>query len=205
MSRPKWLAFGKKEKDESGPKIVTPREKMEQLRQLSTEGRKLTPDLQERASAELVQGIAHERDPVLRAQILRTLGHLPSEKGGAVLAAGLHDHDRDVRIAACEALGKRGGPVAAQELSRTLTDDADVDVRLAAARGLGESHSPNAIPVLGDALEDQDPAIQHRAMASMKKVSGKDFGNNVDAWRQYAKSGQEPPKPTLAQRLRKLF
>jgi HEAT repeat protein len=178
---------------------------MEQMRNLAAEGNKLSPELQERASLELAQGIAHERDPVLRAQILRTLGNLPSQKGDAVLAAGLHDHDRDVRIAACEALGKHGGPQAAQELSRALKEDSDVDVRLAAARGLGESRSTEAIHPLGDALEDQDPAIQHRAMASMKKVSGKDFGSDVDAWRQYAKSGQEPPKPTLAERLRKLF
>jgi HEAT repeat protein len=204
-SKPKWFTFGKKKEEEPGPKIVTPREKMEQLRNLSDEARKLSPELQDRASMELAQGIAHERDPVLRAQVLRTLGNLPSDKGDAVLAAGLHDHDRDVRIAACEALGKRGGPQAAQELSRALSEDADVDVRLAATRGLGESRSTEAIHALGDALEDQDPAIQHRAIASMKKVSGKDFGTDLDAWRQYAKTGQEPPKPTLAQRLRKLF
>ena len=46
MSRPKWLSFGKKE--ESGPKVVTPRDKMEQLRELAKRGPEMSPELQER-------------------------------------------------------------------------------------------------------------------------------------------------------------
>ena len=66
FSRPQWLSFGKKE--ETGPKVVTPRDKMEQLRELAKRGPKMAPDLQEGASNELAQGIAHEQDPILRAQ-----------------------------------------------------------------------------------------------------------------------------------------
>ena len=138
-------------------------------------------------------------------QILRTLGYFPTEKSASILAAGLHDHDRDVRMAACEGLGRQGGPTAAQELARVLAEDADIDVRLAAARGLGESATPTALPPLGDALEDQDPAMQFRAIASMKKISGKDFGNDVGAWREYAKSGQPPEQPSFASRYLKWF
>ena len=116
FSRPQWLSFGKKE--ETGPKVVTPRDKMEQLRELAKRGPKMAPDLQERASNELAQGIAHEQDPILRAQILRTLASFPTEKSATILVAGLHDHERDVRIAACEALGKHGGLAAGPNLSR---------------------------------------------------------------------------------------
>ena len=201
---PTWMTFGKT-KDDGRPKVVTPRDKMEQLRELTARGRKMSPELQERVSSELAQGIVNEQDPVLRAQILRTLGRYPTEKAGVILSSGLHDHDRDVRIAACEALGVRGGEASVAELARVLADDADVDVRLAAARGLSETASTQGVAALGDALEDQDPAIQRRAMASMKKLSGQDFGGDVGAWRQYAKTGQGPPPPSLAQRLRKLF
>ena len=200
---PSWMTFGKKK--ENGPKVVTPRDKMEQLRELSSRSKKMTPELQERVSQELAQGIAHEQDPVLRAQILRTLGHFPTERAGTILAAGLNDHERDVRIAACEALGVRGGEVSVKELSRVLTEDADIDVRLAAARSLGDTGSPQGVAALGNALDDQDPALQFRAITSMKKISGQDFGNDLDAWRQYAKTGQQGPKPSIAQRLRRLF
>ncbi|MES1213123.1 MAG: HEAT repeat domain-containing protein [Singulisphaera sp.] len=200
--RPTWLG-GKKE--EPGPKVITPKDKMEQLRELSTNSKKMTPELQLRISEELAQGIAHEQDPVLRAQVLRTLGHFPNEKAGSMLAAGLHDGERDVRIAACEGLGRHGGQLAATELARVLAEDADIDVRLAAARGLGQAKVPASMPALADALEDQDPAMQHRVIASMKQISGKDLGNDLGAWREFAKSGQTPPEPSIATRIRNWF
>jgi hypothetical protein len=40
--------------------------------------------------------------------------------------------------------------------------------------------------VLARALEDADPAVQYRAVASLKKVSGRDLGNDVNAWREWA-------------------
>ena len=47
--------------------------------------------------------------------------------------------------------------------------------------------------------------MQHRAMASLKKVSGQDYGDDVEAWRQYAKTGQAQPQPSLVQRIFKGF
>jgi HEAT repeat protein len=202
-SPPKWFSFGKKE--ESGPKVITPRDKIEQLRELATHAHEMSPELQERASNELAQGIAHEQDAILRAQILRTLANFRTAKAGTILVAGLHDHERDVRIAACESLGKYGGPTAAPNLSRALAEDSDLDVRLAAARGLGQTKDASAVSSLGEALEDQDPAMQHRAIASLKLVSGQDYGGDVEAWRQYAKTGQPQPQPSLAQRIFKKF
>lgn len=200
--RPTWLG-GKKE--DTGPKVITPRDKMEQMRQLSDNSEKMTPELQQRVADELAKGIAHEQDPMLRAQILRTLGHFPGEKSGVMLAAGLHDHERDVRIAACEGLGRHGGELAATELTRVMTEDADIDVRLAASRGLGEAKVKSALPALADVLEDQNPAVQFRAVASMKQISGKDFGSDMGAWREYAKTGQEPEKPSFASRVMSWF
>ncbi len=203
---PKWPTWlGGKKEEEHGPKVVTPRDKMEQLRELSAKSKKMTPELQVQVAGELAQGIAHEKDAVVRAQILRTLGHFPTEKSQSMLTAGLHDPERDVRIAACEGLGNQGGDIATQALAQTLKDDADIDVRLAAARAMGQTASAGAVPALGDALEDPDVALQHRAMASMKKVSGKDFGNDVGAWRVYAKTGHEPEQPSLVTRFLNYF
>lgn len=202
-----WWSFNKKKKKEqSDDGIVTPYSKMKQLRELSKQSADMTPELQERVTNELAHGIVHEQDPVLRAQILRTLGHFPNEKSAAILAAGLrHDGNRDVRIAACDGLGRQKGDKAAEELSHALAEDADVDVRLAAARALGNTGDPKAVAALGTALDDQDPAMRHRALSSLKQVSGKDYGDDLEAWRQYAKTGTPPEEPSLAQRLRKLF
>jgi HEAT repeat protein len=112
-----------------------------------------------------------------------------------------------VRVAACEAWSRRGGPEAVHALSKVLHGDTELDVRLAAARALGALRDRTAIPALGLALEDANPALQWRAIQSLKAVSGRDFGDNVPAWRQFVQSGAAPERehPSLADRVRDLF
>jgi HEAT repeat protein len=91
-------------------------------------------------------------------------------------------------------------------LAKTLREDNDQNVRLAAAKALGSMKSPEAIQALSVALDDRDPAMQYVGVQSMKEVTGKDYGPNVEAWRQVA-AGQTPPapeSPSIAERLRKV-
>jgi hypothetical protein len=80
-------------------------------------------------------------------------------------------------------------------------------VRIAAARELENFRTPEVIPALGVALDDSDPALQHRAIRSLKVVTGKDFGNSVPAWQQFVRTGeiQASEVPSLAERLREWF
>ena len=130
----------------------------------------------------------------------------PTEVSGKVLAAGINDKDRNVRIAACEAWGVRGGPEATAVLGTALSHDAEFDVRMAAARGLGKVAHPNAIAPLGQALDDPDPAMQRRAMLSLKTASGRDYGGDVSAWREFV-NGRQPAEreESFAQRYLKWF
>jgi HEAT repeat protein len=89
-------------------------------------------------------------------------------------------------------------------LAGALSGDVDADVRLAAAKALGETKGPEAAKALGEALNDADPAMQYRAVLSLKKVTGKDLGNDVNRWQQYVK-GEPAPPPTLAERFWQLF
>ena len=79
-----------------------------------------------------------------------------------------------------------------------------MDVRMAATKALGKMKSPEAIQGLAVALEDRDPAMQYVAVESMKTVTGKDYGPNVEAWRQVATGGTPPPEhvPSIAERVR---
>jgi hypothetical protein len=56
---------------------------------------------------------------------------------------------------------------------------------------------------LGEALTDNDPAMQYRAILSLKNVTGKDLGNDVEPWRQYVKG--ETPQPGKSQSWAQLF
>jgi hypothetical protein len=55
-------------------------------------------------------------------------------------------------------------------------------------------------------LADPDPALQFRVMESMRAVSGHDYGDNVEAWQQYAKTGHtEKSEIDMAERVRRYF
>ena len=60
---------------------------------------------------------------------------------------------------------------------------------------------------LAVALEDQDPALQRRAVLSLEKVTGRDLGPDVNAWRQLVREGNVAPAKTtsLANQLRKFL
>jgi len=186
--------------------ITTPAQRIEQLKLVEAKAAKSSPEEQQTICGQLAKQIQHEQDPIVRRQVVRTLGAFSTPVSAAVLKAGLSDQDAEVRIACCEAWGKRGGQDGLEELSRVLASDTNLDVRLAAARALGKTKQPAAVTPLAEVLADADPAMQARAMESLKSVSGKDFGNDVGAWRQYAQRGQaDPPAASVADRVRKWF
>lgn len=203
---PAWVPFqGPRSDDVSG--VVTPAAKIAQLKKLSSEAAKSDKETRHRVVEQLVTAIRSETDPLIRAEIIRTLGDYPDPAADQVLNSALNDPDADVRIAACEAWGKRGDAQAAGLLAPLLSADVNQDVRLAAARALGKIKDQQAIAALGEALADSDPAMQYRAVLSLKEITGQDLGNNVDRWRQFVKEGHpQPAKPaSMAERFKKLF
>jgi hypothetical protein len=187
--------------------ITPPHERMTQLRELAEKGHKGDPAEQQRVSSQLAAEIRDEADPLLRAQIVRTLADYQTAESASVLRAAMEDTSAEVRMVACEAWGKRGGPEAAKILAERLGSDTNRDVRLAATRALGQTRDPAAVAGLGVALDDKDPAMQYRAVCSLRQVTGKDFGNDVNRWQQYVKGEQPAPeKPvSIAEQVRRLF
>ena len=203
---PAWVPFQGPRSDDV-PGVVTPAAKIAQLKNLSSEAAKSDQDSRHRVVGQLVAAIRSETDSLIRAEIIRTLGDYPDSAADPVLKAAINDPDADVRIAACEAWGKRGNAQAAELLVPVLSSDVSQDVRLAAARALGKIKDPQAVAALGEALTDSNPAMQYRAVLSLKQVTGQDLGNNVDRWRQYVKEEHPiPAQPTsMAERLKRMF
>jgi HEAT repeat protein len=202
---PSWVPFQGPASD-TMPGVVSPRERVEKLKKLSDTAASATPTQRQQVSDELAAAIRKEKDPLIRLEIIRTLGHYPGPAADAILKAALSDPESRIRGTACEAWGKRNDAQAVALLAEALRSDADADVRLAAAKALGETKNPAAVTALGDALGDTDPAMQYRVVLSLKQASGKDFGENVERWQQYVK--QQRPQgsgPSLADRDRSLF
>jgi HEAT repeat protein len=202
---PSWVPFQGPASD-TMPGVVPPRERIEQLKKLSVAAASATPAQRQQVSEQLAASIRTEKDPLVRLEIIRTLGRYPGPAADAILKAALSDSEAHIRAVACEAWGKRNDAQAVALLSEALRSDVDADVRLAATQALGETKNPAAVPALGEALSDSDPAMQYRAVLSLKQATGKDLGNNVERWQQYVK-GESPqqPAPSVADRARSLF
>ncbi|MEX2316634.1 MAG: HEAT repeat domain-containing protein [Pirellulales bacterium] len=159
---------------------------------------------QRQITDQLARQIQIESDPLVRAAVVQTICEFRTPIAQQVLEAGLADDSQAVRIACCQALGERGAATSVGGLAQALRSDKDVDVRLAAAAALGQIKTSESMQALTVALDDRDPAMQYVGVQSMKSITGKDYGGNVEAWRQVA-AGQSPPLPkgpTLAERMR---
>jgi HEAT repeat protein len=166
----------------------------------------MTEDQRQRHATQLSQLFQNEPSPLLRGSIARTAGVLRAQASVPTLRAALTDGDRNVRIAACEGWADFGGPTAIEALAGAVGGDTDLDVRMAATRGLGRFQDRTAYQALGLALDDADPALQRRAVESLRTSSGKDYGNDVVAWKEFVQGGNpRPVQPTLAERFGNFF
>lgn len=201
---PSWMPFQEPVSDQMAG-VVSPAERIAELRELSAKAAKCSPDERLGVSERLARSIRNEQDPLIRLEIIRALGSYPGPTADAILKAALSDVDVQVRIAACESWGRRDDDGAVKLLVESLRSDVDIDVRLAAAKALGETRNPAAVEALGESLEDSDPAMQYRAVLSLQQATGKNLGNDVYRWQQYVKGEIPEPKPTLAERWRRMF
>jgi len=187
-----------------------PGERLAALKHMATNHEGADGPTRERVSRELAAVLARERNPEIRAAILRTMGHYPSAFSPRVLTAALHDDNPDVRIAACQGWGGQGGDAAIQSLAHVVKSDQELDVRMEAVRVLGQlgrkAGGPSAVEALTPALNDRDPALQYRTMQSLEQITGRSLGYNVQTWRDYLDGKNPPaPSPSIANRLRDLL
>ena len=189
----------------NGVKVEAPINRVKRLQELAKNAPEMDAATKEKTCQDLVEQIKTEDDAFMRCVLLHTLGAFPeSPLAGEILAAGMKDRDRDARITCCNGWGKRKGPESVKILSEALASDADVDVRLAAARALGALKDPTGVKPLGLALESPDPAMQYRAVLSLHEITGKDFGDNAKAWKEYVDGGS-PPEQSLAAKVKNWF
>lgn len=186
--------------------IKTPDDRIKELKEIRKTAAKKSPQEQQQISAELIKDIQRESDPLMRRHLLRAIAAFPIPAAGAVVAAGLGDSDLEVRRTACKCLGERGDKPAVEELTKVVNSDTVYEVRVSAVKALGQTKDPASMMPLSEALGDPEPSIQALAAQSLRNVSGRDYGNDAQAWRDYAKTGHtEAAEVGMATRLRRMF
>jgi HEAT repeat protein len=121
-----------------------------------------------------------------------------------VLVRALEDPQTETRAIACQSLGVRGDEIAVRELARVVGSETDTDVRMSAVEALGTAGKKESVGPLAEALADGDPAMQAEAQKALVAVSGHDYGNNVQAWREFAATGKsDAAEISFAEKLRR--
>lgn len=186
---------------------MTAKQRIADLEKKAKEAKEGGEERQAAFSQELAQLIVSEHDARVRASIVEIASQFEVATAGAVCEGALQDPDPRVRSAACDAWARKGGDRAVELIAARCRQETDVDVRLRAIRSLGKLKEKSAIPVLAQSLEDPDPAIQYRAVAALKEVSGRDLGDDVNAWREWAAADEATRDASwsIAETFRKIF
>ena len=203
----RWRPDLRREWNEDAMFGPTLHQQVEDLRELRGVAGSLPAAEQEEWSRRLVELMESNASPVLMESLVRTLGVLPTETATTALRDALNHAEPDVRSAACLAWSDRGGTEAADRLATIAGADTNQDVRLAALRELARFPGKKTVTTLGVALDDRSPAVQWRAMQSLKAVTGLDYGDNVPAWREFVSGGNPGAerRPSVAERMSGLF
>ncbi len=163
-------------------------------------------EAQERESQQLSDLYQAETDPQVRAAIVLVAANYPTASAKAVMLSAVRDARAETRKAGCLAWGRRGDAEAVSVLSDVLDSEEDRDVRLVAVGAVGEIKDAATVSVLAKRLEDNDVAVQHRAMRSLENATGRYHANDVEAWQQFARGGNIPSDtPSIAERFRRVL
>ncbi len=195
--------------------IITPTMRASTIREMGARGQQADIDEQQRITDQLAQQIRTEPDPLVRLAIQETVAQFDTALAQMILLAGLDDTDRDVRIVCCRKLGERaamadshaGQQKVVAQLRHVLEQDKEVDVRFAAVDALGQIQTTGSVQALAISLHDRNPAMQYAGVEALKRASGQNLGNQVEAWRQFAE-GENPqirPATSIAQRVKDMF
>lgn len=164
------------------------------------------PQAQAEFTRRLVGDLLSAHDPEARRGIVEAAAEFDTPAAVAICAGAFDDPSPVVRMAACTACGRRGATDAVPRLAHRAANDSDLGVRLRALSALAETRDQTAVAALVAALDDPDPVIRSRAIEGLKRISGRNLGDDADAWRRWASAPTQPPQRwSMTEAFRKLF
>jgi len=192
------------------PGLDPPHERTKLIREKGKQGATAPEEEREILVAQLVHEYQTSPDPNMRREAVDALARIPHRQRDRFLQEILQDPNPFVRLSALESLSNTysGNPEDLQSLLITrMKTDPDKDVRLAAVRILGDftpqdkaggGRNNLAVAELGNLLHDRVPAIRFMAMQSLHKITGKDYGDDINRWLQYLRylNGETPNLPS---------
>ncbi|MBX3364448.1 MAG: HEAT repeat domain-containing protein [Phycisphaeraceae bacterium] len=132
--------------------------------------------------------------PTVRAAATRALGNHGVPRHAPMIAANLRDPQRIVRIEAARALQRVHNPAVIESLLWSLQrgNEQEVDVRAEVAHALGQYPDHRVLQQLISALGERQLRVTHSALASLRTLTGQDFGLDRRAWLEWIGSVPDP-------------
>jgi HEAT repeat protein len=140
-----------------------------------------------RATEPLIRCLG-DADSTVRTSAAESLGKLKVKEAlKPLISALIKDKDPKVRSAASTALGNLEDNQAIEPLISALKDK-DPVVRRVTASSLGEFKDLKIVPPLIEALQDKE--LGNNAVFALKRITGKDFGEDASKWQKWWKENQ---------------
>jgi hypothetical protein len=185
---------------------VTDHERRRQLNLLAETIGTMPAGKQQFWAGHLDKLIDNDASPEMRRLAVRAAGRLTDPSAVAMIEKGLDDDSMKVRMEACRALGERPSDESVRLLAATVGTETSEDVKHAALTALANHRNPTATDSLKQALADRNPATRDLAMKSLRKSTGKNYGNDPEVWIAALEGKPTEQAPTrLADRVRGLF
>lgn len=169
-------------------------QRLEELSLLDSQLASYPPDMQQQWALQLETIVTKDTSPEMRARAARVIAKIDSEATVRALNKASTDEIEKVRLAVCDAWAVRKSDQSRDMLlSLAATDESD-DVKQAAIRSLAVFDTAEVRSQMAAALENKNPAIQQQAVVSLRKITGRDFGGDFEAWKRYL-DGEDVPEP----------
>jgi hypothetical protein len=195
------------------PGLDSPHQRKKTIQEKGTKGATASEAEKEILVAQLMYEYQTSPDSNMRREAVDALAKIPHPDRDKHLREILKDDNPFVRLSALEALGKTyssGKEDLIVLLINQMKTDPDNDVRLSAIRILGDvcnliyknsserTLADSVVLELGNLLQDRVLAVRYESMRSLHKVTGKDYGHDVNRWLQYIRyvKGEVPNLPT---------
>ncbi|WP_164102503.1 HEAT repeat domain-containing protein [Candidatus Laterigemmans baculatus] len=181
-----------------------------ELRELAGAIDDMSPAEQRRWLEHLANILQYDPSPHMRCQAVHAAALATVPEAISVLETGTQDDHAKVRIASCDALALRTETEATRLLAESVNSETNKDVRLAAIKSLGSHQGSQATDALKLALQEPELAYQHASIASLRQITGRDVGNEPEAWvamleSPEGNSGDANRSPSWSERLGSFF
>ncbi len=132
--------------------------------------------------------------PTVRAAATRALGNHGEPRHAQMIAVNLKDPQKIVRLEAARALQRVHNPEMIEPLIWSLQRDneQEVDVRAEVAQALGQYPDGRVLQQLIAALGERQLRVTHSALASLRTLTGQDFGLDRRAWLSWVQESANP-------------